>query len=101
MRDTATRQSLGKDVPGVFIAPEGYEPLFDVARQAGYDWTACNLRAPTERLGETAGVDARFRLDWFFSRGLTCAAPRNLLAQTPDGVELSDHDAIGVDITLP
>jgi endonuclease/exonuclease/phosphatase family metal-dependent hydrolase len=100
MRSSSVRRSLEQSAPGVFVAPETREPLFDVAREAGYDWSACNRRLPTERTHVGLEDSPRFRLDWFFSRGLDCSAPRILVAEAPDGRALSDHDAIGIDIRL-
>ena len=100
MRSSSVRRSLEQSAPGVFVTPETREPLFDVAREAGYDWSACNQHLPTERTRAGWEDTPRFRLDWFFSRGLDCSASRILVAEAPDGRVLSDHDAIGVDIRL-
>ena len=101
MRDAPARASLERRAPRAFVAPEPYEPLFEVARGAGFDWSSANARAATERSGPADAGTSRFRLDWFFARGLDCRAARNIPAAGASGTPLSDHDAIAVDIRVP
>jgi len=100
MRDTDARRALAREHPDAFIRPHTREPLFEVAARAGYTWLPCNQPLPTERPRTDDPDRLRFRLDWFFARGLICENSRNIPAETPCGTSLSDHDAITTDIRL-
>ncbi len=99
MREHAARAALENLSGDPFVAPEPYEPLFEVARGAGFAWSSANLRAATERDPAPDTQCPRFRLDWFFARHLDCREPANLAAETKLGTPLSDHDAIVVEIS--
>ncbi|MBO6784625.1 MAG: endonuclease/exonuclease/phosphatase family protein [Alphaproteobacteria bacterium] len=101
MRDAEARNGLYERVATAFVDPAPWEPLFDIARAAGYSWSSANLDLATERSGPDDPRAPRFRLDWFFARGLECHAPGNLCAETGSGGALSDHDAIYVEIRVP
>lgn len=101
LRSTAARQRLAREDPAIFTRPHTREPLFEIAARAGFNWVSCNLPRPTERETPEDNDRPRFRLDWFFARGLVCENPRNITAATAGHVSLSDHDAIAVDIRLP
>lgn len=82
-----------------------HEPLFALMAAHGFDWTACNVPlAPTQRFGDSAGGAACGRapgkIDWIFTRGLAASDPAVIPALGPDGVLLSDHDAVAVTIRL-
>lgn len=100
MRAVSARLALRDKAADAFVAPAPFEPLFDVAREAGLSWAGANAPSPTERAGPGDASAPRFRLDWFFARGLEFAAARNLPAETARGCALSDHDAIYVEIRL-
>jgi endonuclease/exonuclease/phosphatase family metal-dependent hydrolase len=96
-------QSALRDDPLRLDFPMAYEPMFEEFRSRGYDWENCNLMGartqrtrpdgtPTEPLG---------RIDWFFSRGLTCCDPAVIPAVDRAGVAISDHEALAVTIQLP
>ncbi len=99
MRDTAARRALAREHPDAFIRPHTREPCSRSPR-AGYTWPPCNQPLPTERPRTDDPDRPRFRLDWFFARGLICENSRNIPAETPCGTSLSDHDAITTDIRL-
>jgi len=101
LRDRAARLRLLRDAPTAFTQPAPSEPLFDVAAKAGYAWLPGNTDAPTERARHPGDDTPRFRLDWFFSRGLVCENPDVVIAESDTGITLSDHDAITLDIRLP
>lgn len=83
-----------------FLAPMAFEPLFEIAQDAGYAWQACNAPGPTQRAETIPGNSLPpAKLDWFFSRGLTCRAAEIRPAADAGGGSLSDHDAIAVEIT--
>jgi len=44
------------------------------------------------------GGGCPLKIDWFAARGLRCSEPRVIHNLTCDGIALSDHDAIGVDV---
>jgi endonuclease/exonuclease/phosphatase family metal-dependent hydrolase len=79
--------------PRRFVAPERYEPLFEIARARGYEWQAANAPGPTERVpaGETTILG---RIDWFLVRGLRVSAPATIPAVDTEGNMISDHDMI-------
>lgn len=101
LRDRAARLQLLRDAPASFTRPAPREPLFEVAARAGYEWIPANTDAPTERAKRPGDDTPRFRLDWFFARGLVCENPKLVPAESDTGVPLSDHDAITLDIRLP
>lgn len=101
MRATGARRRLQHEDPAVFTRPHTREPLFEIAARAGYSWQSCNQPLPTERTGADDPGRPRFRLDWFFARGLVCENPQNIPAERPRGGALSDHDVITTDIRLP
>lgn len=101
LREHAARQQLQRQFPELFTQPQTQEPLFDIAARAGYDWTSCNTAVPTERPGHPGDDTPRFRLDWFFARGLICENPGIVIAESETGVALSDHDIITLSIRLP
>jgi endonuclease/exonuclease/phosphatase family metal-dependent hydrolase len=101
LRTRDARLRLRRDTPTAFTRPAPHEPLFAVAAAAGYDWVACNTDAPTERAPHPGDDTPRFRLDWFFAKGLVCENPGVVIAESETGAALSDHDAITVDIRLP
>ena len=83
--------------PARFSWPVPYEPLFDVARAHGFEWTDANVAAPTTAHDSRALPDhVPIRLDWLFVRGL--AARR--AAVVPAG-GLSDHHLVSVGVRLP
>lgn len=79
--------------PRRFVAPERYEPLFEIARARGYDWEAANAVGPTERapVGEAAILG---RIDWFLVRGIRVCAPATIAAVDEQGTMISDHEMI-------
>jgi endonuclease/exonuclease/phosphatase family metal-dependent hydrolase len=78
---------------------ERHEPLFEAARQRGYEWQSCNVpEKATQRFAES-NTRPPAKLDWFFTRGLEASAPQIVEALRPDGRPSSDHDALIVTIS--
>jgi endonuclease/exonuclease/phosphatase family metal-dependent hydrolase len=83
--------------PDRLTRPAGYEPLFALLAEHGYDWHACNVaEAATTRHADPARP--RAKIDWFFTRGLIASAPAIIPALLPDGTPSSDHDCLVVTI---
>ncbi|MDL2258422.1 endonuclease/exonuclease/phosphatase family protein [Eubacteriales bacterium OttesenSCG-928-K08] len=91
------------------------EPLMDCVKDYGYSYEDCNIMIkPTRRKPMPDGSTILLNLDWFFQKGLNCSKPErvetllhlNELVNAPDallqhdGFELSDHDAITVEVTF-
>jgi endonuclease/exonuclease/phosphatase family metal-dependent hydrolase len=83
--------------------PMAYEPMFQELRGRGYDWENCNLMgAYTQRTRPDGTPKGPLgRIDWFFSRGLTCYDPAVIPAVDQAGIAISDHEALAVTIQLP
>jgi endonuclease/exonuclease/phosphatase family metal-dependent hydrolase len=82
--------------------PVPYEPLFEVARRHGFEWTSCNVAGgPTQRpLVNGHSAEALCKLDWFLTRGLAATDPQIVPATHPvSGAPLSDHEMIAVTIS--
>jgi endonuclease/exonuclease/phosphatase family metal-dependent hydrolase len=88
---------LRQEDPTRFTWPVAYEPLFEVARAHGFEWTDANVAAPTTE-HDAAGLPDHvpLKLDWILVRGLVARRP----AVIPAG-GLSDHHAVTVGVRLP
>jgi endonuclease/exonuclease/phosphatase family metal-dependent hydrolase len=85
--------------PERLLRPERHEPLFDRAREAGYEWRICNVEGEgTHRRVEAEGSRrVPVKIDWFLARGLGCSGAVVIDAIDPaTGEALSDHEALGV-----
>ncbi len=82
------------------LDPEPFEPLFEVALAAGYDWRACNaLGVPTQRTRpDGTPAPPLGKIDWFLARGLEALEPRTIPAVDDAGSALSDHEVLAVTI---
>jgi endonuclease/exonuclease/phosphatase family metal-dependent hydrolase len=80
------------------VDPVPYEPLFEVAAAAGYDFRACNaLGVPTQRTRpDGTPAPPLGKLDWFLARGLGVAGARTIPAVDDAGSALSDHEVLAV-----
>ena len=90
--------------PGRLLHPARHEPLFERAREVGFEWRICNalgegtLRRPSAQGSRRIPV----RIDWFLSRGLGCSQPKTLAAlDGSTGEALSDHEPILVTVRPP
>ena len=84
---------------GWFERPEAAEPLFGAMREAGFDWLRCNAPDQTRRIiPDGRPTPAVRRIDWLFTRGLDASSPRTWAAVDDEGLPLSDHEMITVDI---
>jgi len=90
-------RELRRAEPTRFSWPVAHEPLFDVARSYGFEWTDANVAAPTTE-HDAAGLPdhAPLRLDWLLVRGLVARRP----VVVPAG-GLSDHHLVSVGVRLP
>ena len=90
-------RAMRRTDPARFSWPVPYEPLFDVARAHGFEWTDANVAAPTTAHDSGALPDhVPIRLDWLFVRGLVARRA----AVVPAG-GLSDHHLVSVGVRLP
>jgi endonuclease/exonuclease/phosphatase family metal-dependent hydrolase len=92
--------------------PEQYEPLFRMLANQGFDYESANLPGKTTcRVNWEQGHEVSLNIDWFFTKGLKSSSPAiittifhkdELLAlpdmESSEGVEISDHNAICVDL---
>jgi hypothetical protein len=86
---------------GWFASPAGYEPLFAAFEGAGFDWRHSNLPDVTERTRPDGTPVPPFRkIDWFFTRGVAVARPATLAAVDSNGIAISDHELLTVDVSL-
>lgn len=95
--DRPLTRRLREEDPTRFTWPVAYEPLFEVVRAHGFEWTDANIAAPTtehDALGRPDHVP--LKLDWIFVRGLVARRPAVIPA-----AGLSDHHAVSVGVRLP
>jgi endonuclease/exonuclease/phosphatase family metal-dependent hydrolase len=92
-----------RDDPLRLDLPMAYEPMFQELRGRGFDWRSCNLMGVRTQRTRPDGTPKGplGRIDWFFSRGLTCYDPAVIPAVDQAGVAISDHEALAVTIQLP
>jgi endonuclease/exonuclease/phosphatase family metal-dependent hydrolase len=87
------RQGAIREDPRRLIEPERYEPLFEIARARGYEWTAANAVGPTER--DPASEPTMLgHIDWLLVRGLNVSEPAIIPAVDERGDMISDHEMI-------
>lgn len=70
------------------------EPLFEHMEAAGFNWRDANSSQPTCRPHDREKPPVR--LDWLFHRGVSVSPPGLHAAFSPEGLELSDHDAVSM-----
>ncbi len=90
----------GEALPEAALSdPSGDEPLFAAVAEAGFAWTFSNTRHVTSRTRpDGAPVPPFTRIDWLLARGVTARAPATVPALGTDGLAISDHDLVAVDI---
>lgn len=84
------------------VDPVPYEPLFELAAAAGFDWRACNkLGVATQRTRPDGTPPPPLgRLDWFLTRGMVATDPRIAAAVDPEaGTAISDHELLAVTVS--
>lgn len=100
--DRPTLRRMREADPSRFAWPVPYEPLFDAARDAGFDWLDANVAGPTTR-HEADGAPHHhpLHIDWLFTRGLEARRPTVVPAVGPvHGRRLSDHQLIAASVRL-
>ena len=86
-----------QEEPTRFTWPVAHEPLFEVARARGFEWTTSNVAAPTTEHDARGLPDhVPLKLDWILVRGLVARRPAVISANG-----LSDHHAVSVGVRLP
>ncbi len=90
----------GDALPGAALRdPSGAEPLFAAAAAAGFAWADSNTADVTSRTRPDGEPRPPFtRIDWLLVRGLPARAPATVPALGPDGLAISDHDLVAVDV---
>ena len=95
LRTPDDKVALAAEAADRFVDPVRFEPLFQVAAAAGYEWSACNAPGATQRTRPDGTPKAPLgRLDWFFTRGLAARNPATLAATDGAGNVISDHDML-------
>lgn len=83
--------------PTRFTWPVAREPLFEVARDHGFEWTDANVAAPTtEHDAQGLPDHVPLKLDWILVRGLVARRPSVIPASG-----LSDHHAVSIGVHIP
>ena len=84
------------------VNPIPYEPLFELATAAGFDWKACNkLGVATQRTRPDGTPPPPLgKLDWLLTRGVVATDPRLVAAVDPKtGTAISDHELLAVTVS--
>jgi len=98
--NTKAFYELGMDAAAMLDAPERVEPCFAAFAAHGFDWRAANTGAVTTRPHPAAPAGSpRMTLDWLFTRAVAASGPFLHPAVCADGLYLSDHELIGVEIS--
>ncbi|MBB5703960.1 endonuclease/exonuclease/phosphatase family metal-dependent hydrolase [Ochrobactrum daejeonense] len=80
--------------------PLGFEPLFNVLAEHGYDWERANDFALTQRTRPDGTPTPPFaRLDWLFTRNIGASNPRTIAAIDETNAAISDHELVIADIS--
>jgi endonuclease/exonuclease/phosphatase family metal-dependent hydrolase len=78
-----------------------YEPLFEMMSRSGFDWKKVNTPDQTRRIiNDGRPLPLPRRIDWFFVRGFQASNPITWPAESENGLVLSDHELITVDLSL-
>ncbi len=79
------------------------ESLFREAERCGFAWQEANTREPTSRPSRIPNrlQQSKARFDWFFVKGIQPQEPCVIPAVDKDGMPLSDHDAIAINLPVP
>jgi endonuclease/exonuclease/phosphatase family metal-dependent hydrolase len=102
-RDWARGSGAKPLVPAArLFDPVPYEPLFEAAAAAGYDWRACNAQGvPTQRTRpDGTPAPPLGKLDWFLARGLEARDALVIPAVDTAGRAISDHEIVTVTVGL-
>lgn len=95
------KRATARKQPARFANPVPYEPLFALMATHGYVWEGCNAPGVTERTRPDGTPDPPLaKLDWYFVRDLIPSSPVIEPAVDADGLAISDHEMIVVDIRL-
>lgn len=87
--------------PDWFIRAPLYEPLFELMATSGFEWQEANSTDQTRRIiNDGRPLCLPRRIDWFFVRGIRTFNAITWPAVTTDGLVLSDHELITIDVEL-
>jgi endonuclease/exonuclease/phosphatase family metal-dependent hydrolase len=87
--------------PDWFSRAPLYEPLFELMATSGFDWQEANSTDQTRRIiNDGRPLPLPRRIDWFFVRGIRASNAITWPAVTRDGLVLSDHELITIDVEL-
>lgn len=102
LSDHPTVRRMRRSDPSRFAWPVAYEPLFEVAGGAGFDWIDANLAGPTTLHGaDGAPHHHPLHIDWLLTRGVEARRPTVVPAVAPvTGRRLSDHQLIAASVRL-
>ena len=90
--------SIGEVLALLSLTALSLEPLFATASRYGYQWQTANIMGtPTQRF-PGGSERPNHKLDWFFTRGLTCTDPAIIPALQPNGEPSSDHECLAVTV---
>jgi endonuclease/exonuclease/phosphatase family metal-dependent hydrolase len=96
LADRASVRAMRARAPARFTWPVDTEPLFEVARAHGFEWTDANVAAPTTSHDARGLPDhVPLKLDWILVRGLEARRPA---VSASDG--LSDHQVVSVAVRV-
>lgn len=99
--NTSALPTEAQALNAAFEQPEKFEPMFQLFRDAGFDWRSANTAEPTLRTRPDGTPQPPFtRIDWFFTRELACKDAATIAALDSDGLAISDHDPIRVGVKV-
>lgn len=99
-RDPQRMAELLAEAPNRLADPVPFEPLFEVASEAGFEWTACNTHGFTTRNWRHDPSRPLAKLDWFFCRGLAASEPAIHAAIDANDNAVSDHEILSVSVSI-
>jgi endonuclease/exonuclease/phosphatase family metal-dependent hydrolase len=88
--------------PAHLLDPVPYEPLFERAAAAGFEWAPHNVPNATTQRTRPDGTPKPplGKIDWFLARGLAASEARIVSAADKAGRALSDHEVLLVTVAL-
>jgi endonuclease/exonuclease/phosphatase family metal-dependent hydrolase len=101
VRDSGAWAALVAADPMRPLRPAPWEPMFAAAADAGYGWEDCNVPDVATTRFPAGSPRIPAKIDWFFTRGLSCQDAAILPAVRADGTPSSDHEGLAVTISLP
>lgn len=94
-------RELRDEDPNRFCWPVPYEPLFEEAARHDLDVHGANAPEQTTRVQADQRPGRLLRLDWLLVRGLEVMDRATIPAVGPQGLIISDHDAVTATLRWP